>query len=651
MSPISYILATAGHVDHGKSALVRALTGIDPDRLPEEKARGITIQLGFAHLTLPSPPDVRPPVSYRVGIVDVPGHEDFVKNMVAGVGSIDAALLVVAADDGWMPQTEEHLQILTYAGVRRGLVALTKVDLITSEAEAIAAVREKLIGSPLAEARIVPTSVVTERGLDELKSAISQILAHAPPQADVGKPRLPVDRVFALKGIGTIVTGTLTGGRLRRQQAVIVQPTGRPTRVRSVQTYSRDVDTAPPGSRVALNLPDLYPSTGRSSREADWVARGDVITISGVGRPSDTLDVLLERSVRLPADTRPLKSASLIQVHHGSAATPARVYLYKDPALAARDRGLAQLRLERPIFILAGDRLILRDWPEQHTLAGGIVLNPIATRGGITDSARRVMLEARAAAPDDVAVFVASQLATDGIAVPGTLLVQSKFAPAAIDQAIRRLAAEGRAVVLPTLVADPGLWNKLRDRVTTHVDQEHQQRPERAGIELSLLKATLGPEIPPDAFESLIANLSADGFVRSGNLLRRSTHRPMLPARLAEAGARVRSLLADHPFDPPSRKELAPDPTAQQALRFLLINGEAIEISSEVVIAREAMGRAVESIRDHLRRHGGATVSELKSLLGSSRRIMVPLLEKLDKDGVTRREGDRRLLPSSRGEA
>src|SRR5213594_2033546 len=233
MSARNFIIATAGHVDHGKSALVKALTGIDPDRLPEEKARGITIDLGFAHLELPSSIN-DPSATFHLGIVDVPGHEDFVKNMVAGVGSIDLALFVVAADDGWMPQTEEHLQILGYLGVNRAVVALTKIDLVENIEAVSARLREKLAGSPFAQAPIVPASVLTGRGLEELKAALIRVLADTPSPRDIGKPRLPVDRVFTLRGIGTVVTGTLTGGMFRRGQAVVIQPSGRTARIRSL---------------------------------------------------------------------------------------------------------------------------------------------------------------------------------------------------------------------------------------------------------------------------------------------------------------------------------------------------------------------------------------------------------------------------------
>src|SRR5262245_7671129 len=257
-----YIVATAGHVDHGKSALIKALTGTDPDRLPEEKARGITIDLGFAHLELASPV-TRPAEAghyaspIHVGIVDVPGHEDFVKNMVAGVGAIDLALLIVAADDGWMTQTEEHLQILSYFGVRRAVVSLTKADLAADEAAAVAEIRQRLEGSVFADSPIVPTSVVTGLGLEALRETLARELSSAPPPLDIGKPRLAVDRVFTLTGAGTVVTGTLVGGRLQRGQSIAIQPSGHPARIRRIQSHGRDVDSSGPGTRTALNLADV----------------------------------------------------------------------------------------------------------------------------------------------------------------------------------------------------------------------------------------------------------------------------------------------------------------------------------------------------------------------------------------------------------
>src|SRR5207245_2624557 len=313
-----FILATAGHVDHGKSALVRALTGTDPDRLPEEKLRGITIELGFAQLEL----RMRDAL-LSIGIVDVPGHEDFVKNMVAGVGSIDLALLVVAADDGWMPQTEEHLQILIYLRVRRIVIALTKIDLVESADAAEEKVGAQLRDTPFADAAIVRTSITTESGVDELKAQLPPEFSALVPQRDIGKPRLAVDRAFILHGIGTIVTGTLVGVTLRRGQAVVVQPAKIPARIRAIQNHNREVEEIGPGARTALSLPDVAVAREKNT---PGVWRGDVITLSEFGEASAVADVTLSRSPRLPPKTRSLKYGAAVRVHHGSANFDACVF-------------------------------------------------------------------------------------------------------------------------------------------------------------------------------------------------------------------------------------------------------------------------------------------------------------------------------------
>ena len=645
----SYILATAGHVDHGKSALVRTLTGTDPDRLPEEKARGITIDLGFAHLDLPE-------ASAHLGIVDVPGHEDFVKNMVAGVGSIDLALFVVAADDGWMPQTEEHLQILLYLGVTKAVVALTKIDLAGDEAAVQAGVRQRLKGTPFESAPIVPTSIVTHRGFDELKSALASVLKDLPPARDAGKPRLPVDRAFVLKGVGTVITGTLTGGPLKRGQSVVVQPSGRAARVRTVQTHNAEVESIAPGNRVALNLPDLQvDADGRAG--ASIVGRGDVITLAELGKPSDTIDVVLERSSRganspdgtpLTSGGRQMKDATRVRMHVGSGNFACRVYFIGDGKdLPPGGRALAQLRFEEPVFAFAGDRFIVRDWPEQHTLAGGVVLDPDANRRGYRHETHRAFLEPRAAAPDAVLPFLKSELTRLGVARRPALLVRSKFSAADVAIGIAQLAAEGSAVIAGDVVADASRWKALVRKATEAIDADHKARPEQLGVKLTDLRASLGDALPTDepaVFDALVAELGTNGFVRAGAVIRRAAHRPALPPRLQAAGARIRSTLAAKPFDPPARKELAPDAVSQQALRFLIETGEAVEIGDDAVLSSEGYGRAVDAIRTHLRAKGSATVSELKPVLGVSRRIMVPLLERLDRDGVTQRKGDLRVL-------
>src|SRR5262245_27809499 len=360
-----FIIATAGHVDHGKSAIVKALTGTDPDRLPEEKKRQITIDLGFAALNVAAPNGDR----IHAGIVDVPGHEDFVRNMVAGVGSIDLALFVVAADDGWMPQSEEHLQILTYLGVQRAVVALTKsdlgrIDVVTNQ------IRERLLGTTFADSPIIPTSIRTGTGIEKLVNTLANQLGSAEPQRDICKPRLFIDRVFTLRGTGTVVTGTLTGGSLHRGHQIVVYPTNVQTRIRSIQSHLHELELAQPGMRTAINLPDL---------RVDQIKRGDVVTVPGHGAPTSTLIARLEKSPRLKDDRRvahALKNGLSIYVHHGASRVAAKIRFRENEPLAPGKERIAHLKLAAPILAFMGDRLVVRDSSERHTIAGGIVLDP-----------------------------------------------------------------------------------------------------------------------------------------------------------------------------------------------------------------------------------------------------------------------------------
>jgi selenocysteine-specific elongation factor len=627
-----FIVATAGHVDHGKSALIKALTGTDPDRLPEEKARGITIDLGFAQLDLPSP--APPPSSFVLGIVDVPGHEDFVKNMVAGVGSIDLALIVVAADDGWMPQTEEHLQILSYFGVRHAVVALTKADLAADESLTVETIRERLRDSPFVDAPIVPTSVVSGRGLADLRASLSQELAATPPPRDIGKPRLPVDRIFTLPGIGTVVTGTLFGGTLRRGQAVVLQPSGKATRIRRIQSHGRDVESSGPGTRTALNLADLD--------ALEDVRRGDVVTLADLGSASECLDVLLEIS---PRASRPIKDGVRVRVHHGSGNVAAHVALVAGQELAAGTRALAQLRLEAPAFVFAGDRFTVRDWPEQHTLAGAVVLDPDASRKGLRTKARVEWLERVSASIDDVGRLAAAYVERAGAVRRPHLLLKSSFSAADIAAATARLAQDGALVVVGDFACDAAVWRALRRRAEEAIDAAHRAHPEHLGLSLADLRGSLETVLPsPDLFDPLIAELCAQDFVRVGSVVRRAAHRPALPGSLQAAGAKLTQTLAVKPVEPPSRKELTPDALSQRALRFLIETGEVVEINTELVMSAQAVAQATEAVRAFIREHGPATVSELRQALGTSRRVVVPLLEYLDRTFVTLRQGDRRAL-------
>jgi selenocysteine-specific elongation factor len=534
-----------------------------------------------------------------------------------------------------MPQTEEHLQIFTYLGVSRAVVALTKIDLTQDEASATVAIGEKLRETPFAGAPIVPTSVVNGRGLDELKVALSRVLADAPTQADIGKPRLPVDRVFKLQGIGTVVTGTLNGGTLRRGQTVVIQPSGKTARIRNIQAHGRDVETSGPGSRTALNL---------SLDVVDGIHRGDVITANEFGGPSSVLDVRIEIS---PRAIHAVKDGVRVHVHHGSGNVAARVAFHEDRTLAAGERAVAQLRLEAPAFVFAGDRFIIRDWAERSTLGGAIVLDPDGNRRLFRRDARMRFLSARAESPRDVSRLIASQAAYEGATRKSQLLLKSRFSTAEISSAVSQLAAAGSMVLAGDFLVDATSWQALHRRATEAIDARHRAHPEQSGLPLTDLRAALNDELPvADLFDAVVADLCKHEFARVGTAIRRASHLPVLPPQLQAAGAKIRAMLAAKPLDPPSRKDLAPDPGSQQALRFLIETGEVAEINVEIVMSTDAMKRASEMIRQFIGAKGPATTSDLRQMLGNSRRVAIPLLERLDRDGVTLRQGDRRSLRS-----
>ncbi len=414
--------------------------------------------------------------------------------MVAGVGSVDVALLAVAADDGWMPQTEEHLQILAYQGVTRERSShVTKIDLVPSPAAAMGAVRAALQFSPFESAPIIPTSIITGEGFDALKTALARVLVDAPPPLDVGKPRLPIDRVFALRGIGTVVTGTLTGGALRRGEPLVVQPSGREAHARALQNHGRDVETSLPGTRTAINLPELD-ATGQTVP-----GRGEVITRPGLGDPSSNLDVLLTRSDRTdplmgsrskPSGSRPLKDGTHVRVYQGSGSWTARVHLLERESLLPGGRMIARLRFDSPVFVFAGDRFIVRDGAERATIAGGIILDPEPGRRALRLVAQRRFLERRAVADHaDPAEAIAAWLERDRVIQRMALLRRSLFSEGQISESVAQLAARGAAMAVGDFVADAAWWKTIYQRASDLIDTLHRSHPERVGLPLSQLRS------------------------------------------------------------------------------------------------------------------------------------------------------------------
>lgn len=638
-----YILGTAGHIDHGKSSLVKALTGTDPDRLPEEKARGMTIELGFANLNVPAGDDSGDELV--IGVVDVPGHADFVKNMVAGVGSIDLALFIVAADDGWMPQTEEHYQILNYLRVPNAIIALTKIDLIDDAELVLDDIRENLAGGEWEDIPVVPTSSLTGAGIDNLRAKISEILTPLPPIEDCGKPRLPVDRAFSLKGIGTVVTGTLINGGISPGTDLTVQPRGLKAHIRNVQSHQSNQTTVFPGTRTALNLTGI----GIAQRGVEGVSRGDVVTDPALGSAVTAIDVLIEKSAREirghPNSKRPVRTGRQAIFHHGSSNYPVRLHFLGTRVLEPGASVIAELRFEEPVFIFAGDRFVLRDASQGFTLAGGVVLDEDANRRMFRKPWQERFLRDRAEKPDDLDVLIRSQFARDKAASRTGLLAKSRFSDAAIGAAVASLIGSGVLAESGSWVVDSAWWERVSERAAGVIRAFHRDNPDLPGLPIRVLRSEIGAELPTSKlFDVLVDGLLAGEFVKAGPAIRHRDHAPALPPELERAGEKIRRILAADPIAPPHRGEVAAGAAEEKALRFLIHIGDVIELDPKTVIGAEGYEMIKANVVKHLQARERATASELRVATGTTRRILMPALERLDIEGVTRREDDYRML-------
>jgi selenocysteine-specific elongation factor len=622
-----YTVGTAGHVDHGKSTLIHALTGIDPDRLREEKERGMTIDLGFAWLTLPN--------GQEISIVDVPGHERFIKNMLAGVGGIDAALLVVAADEGTMPQTREHLAILDLLGISRGLVALTKIDLV--DGEWLDLVREEigetLRGTSLEGAPIVPVSALRGTGLDDLTRALEQLLAGTPPRRDLGRPRLPVDRVFSLGGFGTVVTGTLLDGSLRLGQDLILLPRGLTTRARGLQSHQARIDLALPGRRVAVNLGGLA---------TEEVQRGDVVTVAGGLRPTTALDVRL----RLLRDApRPLSNATTVGFHSGTAEAVGKVTLLDRDALAPGEETWAQIRLRSPVAVAKNDLFIIRQLSPGTTLGGGQIVDPApARRHRRRQPAVLAALETLArGTPEEI---VLQTLELHEPADPASLVRASALGPEVAQGALESLLAGGQARRVGNAVYSLSGWRRLQERAREQVGAYHHQYPLRPGMPREELKSRL--QLPARLFTEVLPLLAAEGtMVEAGTAVRLPGHAVRLSPTQAALAGRLQERLRATPLAPPTlpelRAELGPE-LDDELLGALVGSGQVVRVGDELLFDSGTYREMVRTIVDHLRHQEALTVAQARDLFGTSRRYVLPLLEQLDRERVTRRRGDERVL-------
>ena len=634
------VIGTAGHVDHGKSRLVEALTGIDPDRLKEEKEREMTIDLGFAWLTLPS--------GEPVGIVDVPGHRDFIENMLAGVGGIDAALFVVAADEGVMPQTREHLAILDLLGVRNGVVALTKMDLVEDEEwlELVQIdVAELLEDTALADAPLVPVSAKTGQGLQTLLEELDRLLENAPPRSNLGRPRLPIDRVFTIAGFGTVVTGTLIDGDLRVGQEVEVLPHGLKARVRGLQTHKEKIERAVPGSRVAINL------TGVSK---DEVRRGDVVTIPGWLKPTALVDVRLRYLNSAP---RPLRHNAPLKFFSGSAEVMARARLLDSEAIPPGGEGWVQLRLAEPVALVRGDRFIVRQPSPAVTVGGGRIVDPHPRRRHRRFRSE-VMARLETLARGSPAEILLQSLETSQPCQIRTLVERSGLSTEEAAQALRELLDSQQVLLLdsriekishtqyliasnPYLISAAG-WERLLDKLTTALQNYHQRHPLRQGMPREELKSQL-------RLSTKLLNEVANRAVSEGKLVdEEATLR--LPEHRVEFSAdqerQVRKLLAAFRKNPYTTPSVADSEAivGTEVLNALVQQGKLVQVSEDVLFLKETYEEMVERVIEHIKEKGAITVAQVRDMFAASRKYALALMEHLDERRVTRRVGDERVL-------
>jgi len=626
-----HVIGTAGHVDHGKSTLVQALTGINPDRLREEQEREMTIDLGFAWLTLPN--------GESVGIVDVPGHRDFIENMLAGVGGIDAALFVIAADEGVMPQTREHLAILDLLRIPGGVVALTKIDLIDDPdwLELVQAdVSEALQGTVLDGAPIIPVSARTGQGLAELTAALQEVLARTPPRPDRGRPRLWIDRVFTIGGFGTVVTGTLVDGHLEVGQEVEILPRGLRARIRGLQTHKTRIQRAVPGSRVAINL------TGISKQD---LARGDLVTTPGWLRPTTLTDVRLDLLRDAPF---PLKHNAFVKFFCGSAETVARVRLLGTETLAPGESGWVQLELDDPLPLVRGDRFIIRVPSPAVTVGGGEVVDPNPGR-----KHRRfrpeVLARLETLARGTPAEVLLQTLERRGPLTVRDLIEVSGLGEAA-PEALAELFSTGDAVVLDAvpepaparLVVSRSWWSATTARMRDELAAYHARYPLRSGMSREELRSAL--RLDPRAYNGLLARAAADGLiVDEAATVRLPEHQVRFTPQQQQAVDDLLARFRAAPYATPSVKEAAAL-VGEEVLGVLLARGDLVQVSPEVLFLRETYEEMVERIRAHIQQQGSITLAQVRDLFQTSRKYAQALLEYLDGVGVTRRVGDERVL-------
>jgi selenocysteine-specific elongation factor len=634
-----FIVGTAGHIDHGKTSLVKALTGQDTDRLKEEKDRGISIDLGFAHLDLSD--------GTRAGVVDVPGHERFIRNMLAGAHGLDLVLFTVAADDGVMPQTEEHLDILHLLGIDCAIFVMTKIDL--ASAARIAEVEEQIqiltTGTSLENSPVVPFSYVTGQGLDELRSRITQVLRSRQKRPPPGYFRLPVDRVFVLQGHGLVVTGTAQSGEVRVGDRVRCLPQDQLFRVRSLQVHNQPVDAATWGQRIALNLSGL---------EKPALSRGDVICHEELTRRSDRFDASFEVRPSAAAGVTGVKNHQRVRVHLGTAERMAKLILLGSTSVRPKEPAFCQIVLSEPILALRGDRFIIRDETARRTLGGGVVIHPWPrTHGrrepGLIDKLRTLQ---RGELASVVELFLDE---SRDFSVPIDLLCQFLNRPV---QEVRELLQRMEAARIVTLDGEPVYtttrkWTRLQGELVTALRDFHAAHPLVPGRDMEELRDKLTVRVPPKLFRAFVEQLELEkALVRDGSLLRLPEHTITLGADEQRLVGQIMSLLAAHPLAPPDLKEIERAVQTGRAklteiMRVLERQRSIVRVGADLYFLAESLDEVKRALHEQFAERGDITPAMFRDHFNTTRKYTIPLLEYFDREGVTVRVGEARRLKTA----
>ncbi len=633
LAPI--ILGTAGHIDHGKSSLIKALTGIDPDRLKEEKLRGITIELGFASLTLPS--------GQTLGIVDVPGHERFVRHMVAGATGMDLVALVIAADEGVMPQTREHLEICELLKVKQGLVVLTKTDLVEADWLDLVEeeIREALKGTFLDGAPLVRFSAVTGEGTEALLATLAELAAAVPPKPPSGIFRLPVDRVFTIKGFGTVVTGTAISGRLRVGDAVTVYPPLYKARVRSLQTHGASVEELLAGSRAAVNLQGL---------EKEEMERGMVVATPGALIPSRRLDALIQVLESVP---RPLKHRQAVRFHTGTSERLAVPLLLDADELPPGAAGFAQFLLRDPVALKPGDRFVIRNLSPAITWGGGRILHVNPPRHKRRQEPVLAGLRTlEQGTPEEQVRFYLAEAGPAGLS-RGELAAMLPWDPPEVANLLNALVVKGEALLYDPESQRYALTDtarSLEEDICGHLKAYHQQHPLKPGLSKEELRRRLPEQMEVRFFNELLARLGRQKqVVVDKDLVRLAGHRVTLAHDQQETSRRLEALYRQGRLSPPTLKELEaalklPLSQLQPLLRVLVNQGTLVKATDDLYFHSEAMAQLKADLVDFLKKNGEITTPQFKNLTQTSRKFTIPLLEYFDSNRVTVRVGEARRL-------